>query len=304
MPCFKPLTAYQPHDGKKLLWRNAPNCKEIQIPCGQCTGCKMGRAAEWAIRCMHEASLFQNNSYFTLTYAPDHLPEDHSLHHEHFQVFIRSLRKRTGEKLRFYMCGEYGTATEQNHWIARPHYHVLLFGFGFPDKYKYYLDKRHNQIYRSPLLEAAWNKGIAEIGALTRQSAGYVARYILKKQKYQRDDYLKVDLETGEIRKRSPEYTQMSLKPGIGHDWYKKFHKEIENNDNVVIDGKEIQTPKYYRTIMKRDNPDRHEVLLQKRVDQAKQNPDNAPDRLEVREIIQTKRLTRLPRHENDHKIE
>ena len=67
------------------------------------------------------------NSFVTLTYDDDHLPEYNSLNYKHFQDFMKRLRK-SHNGVRFYMCGEYGED------FSRPHYHALLFNCFFPDR--------------------------------------------------------------------------------------------------------------------------------------------------------------------------
>ena len=42
---------------------------------------------------MHEASMHMFNSFVTLTYDDDHLPEYNSLNYKHFQDFMKRLRK-------------------------------------------------------------------------------------------------------------------------------------------------------------------------------------------------------------------
>ncbi len=81
------------------------------------------------------------------------------------------------------MCGEYGNATEENNWIARPHYHAIIFGYSFPNQ-KLVNIRNGNRVYTSDLLTKLWKHGTHEIGTVTFQSAGYVARYILKKTKW------------------------------------------------------------------------------------------------------------------------
>jgi hypothetical protein len=44
---------------------------------------------------LHEASLHIFNSFITLTYDPEHLPEDGSLNVLHFQKFMKRLRKKS-----------------------------------------------------------------------------------------------------------------------------------------------------------------------------------------------------------------
>ncbi len=178
------------------------------------------------------------------------------------------------------MCGEYGEATQ------RPHYHAILFGYKFPDQYLW-SERRGNKVYRSELLEKTWYHGNSEIGNVSFQSAAYVARYVMKKRNGEKfkHHYEIVDPDTGEVLgQRLKEYTNMSLKPGIGEKWYQRYKTDIFPEDRVVHDGKEMQTPKYYREILKREEPDLYEKLRARRVIKAIKNTENTPQRLDARE--------------------
>ena len=52
---------------------------KLTLPCGNCIGCRLERSRQWAVRCMHEASLYEDNCFLTLTYSPEFLPSDGSL---------------------------------------------------------------------------------------------------------------------------------------------------------------------------------------------------------------------------------
>lgn len=272
----------------------------IELPCGRCIGCLLERAKEWALRCIHEAQMHDRNCFITLTYAPDHLPADLGLQKSHFQKFIRALRKGEKIKVRYFMCGEYGAPSEQNGFIARPHYHCLLFGFDFPDKYLWRTENG-NRIYRSETLEKYWTRGHSEIGSVTFESAGYVARYCLKKQHGEtgKREYAVVDRATGEItdQQRQPPYVAMSLKPGIGESWYRKYKSDLFPHDYAIMpDGRKTTVPAYYRKLLEREDPDLADELRRARCARAVDNPDNTPDRLAVREFCKTKQAERLKR--------
>ena len=128
MPCFCPLEGWRSKDrsstGKRKIVfnpRDALRDMPVTVPCGQCIGCRLERSRQWAVRCIHEASLHEDNCFITLTYDDAHLPTDLSLNVSHFQKFMKRLRKRFGEGIRFFHCGEYG----EN--FGRPHYHACLF---------------------------------------------------------------------------------------------------------------------------------------------------------------------------------
>lgn len=315
MPCYKPLKAWKTPSGEITFNTHQSYGPSMQLPCGRCVGCKIQRSKEWALRCSHEIQMMNENknqqgkpdplpsTYITLTYNDDHLPPDASLDRRKpndFQIFIRSLRQHTQQKMRYFMCGEYGEATEKNKYIARPHYHAIIFGYDFPDK-KPWKVRNGNQTYLSNICKDVWGKGHIEIGSATYQSAAYVARYIIKKQfgAYKNDNPI-IDNKTGEIiGQRKPEYTNMSLKPGIGETWYRKYgHTDVFPNDYVIDQkGREVQTPKYYRVLLEREHPALHEILKEHRVEKAKSNKDNTPKRLKTREFVQNSKLKRLPRH-------
>lgn len=183
MPCYKPLDAWRPDfstGSKKLIFsyhpaRCAGPTPDLQVPCGQCVGCRLERSRQWAVRCVHESQLHKENCFITLTYASEHLPPDSSLHYRDFQLFMKRLRKKfTGKKIRFYMCGEYG----EN--FGRPHFHACLFGHNFDDL-KLWKTQNNIPLYRSKILEELWPFGHSSVGSVTFESAAYVARYIMKK---------------------------------------------------------------------------------------------------------------------------
>ena len=169
MACFHPITAYQPITGGQAIFHEKENHRAITIPCRQCVGCRLEHSRQWAMRITHEASQHSDNVFITLTYDSDNLPPDCSLRKSDFQKFIRSLRKRTKKKIRYYHCGEYG---DRNN---RPHYHAILFGHNFDD-WVYLFDSPSGEpIYTSPSLERIWKKGFVTVGTVNFQCAGYVA---------------------------------------------------------------------------------------------------------------------------------
>ena len=82
MTCYFPLTAYRVPFQSKLVFnrpRDDDVLEQLQVPCGQCIGCRLERSRQWAIRCIHEAQLHSKNCFITLTYSPAHVPADGSL---------------------------------------------------------------------------------------------------------------------------------------------------------------------------------------------------------------------------------
>jgi len=230
----------------------------MTVPCGQCIGCRVEKSRQWAVRIMHEAQLHQDNRFITLTYSPEHLPPLGSLRLRDFQLFMKRLRRRTGEKIRFFHCGEYGDD------LGRPHYHACLFGYAFPDETPHRVsDSGHTQ-FRSDLLSDLWPLGLHEIGELTFESAQYVAAYTTKKIKlshasteeainaYRERYEVGVDESTGEVLELAPEYATMSRNPGIARDWYDRYSADVFPHDHVIVNGHPAKPPRYYLEQLKK----------------------------------------------------
>ena len=290
MACFSPLTAWQLESGEVVFAERGKVRRELTLPCGQCVGCRLERSRQWAVRCMHEASLHEANAFITLTYSPENLPADGSLHYEHFQLFMKRLRKRVGCPVRFYMCGEYG----ERNW--RPHFHACIFGYSFPDKVLFKRGATPNlSLYTSGVLSSIWTDGFASVGQLSFDSAAYVARYVMKKVtgNAAQCHYAKLDLATGEIRTLVPEFNRMSLRPGIGADWFFKYHSEVYPRDGVVVNGVLAKPPRYYDKLLTEYRPATAEFveLLRYRASM-EVSADNTAERLRVREAVTHARLS------------
>ena len=90
--------------------------KFTQIGCGRCEECRIAKANEWATRMTEEAKLHKENCFITLTYNNENLPKYKSLVKKELQDFFKRLRKKYGNGIRYYACGEYGPKGK------RPHY--------------------------------------------------------------------------------------------------------------------------------------------------------------------------------------
>lgn len=248
MACLRPLSAWRvpKGDGYEISFTTGPAGSAITLPCGQCIGCLLNRARQWSVRCVHEASMHRYNCFLTLTYDDYHLPPGGSLDKLNFTNFMKRLRKRYGKGIRFFQCGEYGDR------LQRPHHHVCLFGFDFPDKYAFQKSKSGHILYRSASLEELWPYGFCTIGDLTAETAGYTARYCLKKLQHYPEDY------DGII----PEYITMSRRPGIGRKFYEKYKADLYNYDRCVVDSSHIYAiPKRYDEWLKVDDPAKYHFI-------------------------------------------
>lgn len=97
MACFYPLKAYQ-QPGGDIKFHDNGKGRYLELPCGQCIGCRLERSRQWAMRCVHEASMHDNNCFITLTYNPENLPPDGGLIKSDFQKFMKRLRKYYSKK--------------------------------------------------------------------------------------------------------------------------------------------------------------------------------------------------------------
>lgn len=310
LTCFHPLTAWPSKErgpsGKRLMvFRRdlaAPAFVDIsmKISCGQCSGCRLDRSRQWAIRCTHEASLYENNTFSTLTYRDAQLPNDPekgqpkngTLVIRDFQLFMKRLRKKNGAGIRFYACGEYG---EKN---QRPHYHVCLFNFALNDR-RLFKNTNGVNLYSSSALDEIWGNGFTLSGEVTFQSAAYVARYIMKKINGPLADqhYETYDKETGEILSRIPEFTTMSRRPGIGKHWYDHYATDVYPYDEVIVKGKRHKPPVYYDRQYEIADPIGFDAIRKKRLAASKKHSDDrTKERLAAREAIQLAKINKLPR--------
>lgn len=270
---------------------NDINYTPLQIPCGQCIGCKLEKSRQWALRLMHEASLWDENSFITLTYDDEHLPKNKTLVKRDFQLFIKRLRKLNKQKIRYYHCGEYGDFT------ARPHYHAILFNKDFSDKKRFKKD-----LFISKELEASWPLGYSTIGSVDFDSAAYVARYCLKKITGPRAEAINQSnglrhyermKPSGEIIKILPEYATMSRRPGIANAWIKKYMNDVYPSDNIHVNGVCMKPAKYYDNVVKEIYPDEMAEIKQARLDNFN-HEDNTPERLAAKKANTLARLSQL----------
>jgi hypothetical protein len=208
--------------------------------CGQCLHCRINRRREWTLRIMLESYCHLENSFLTLTY--ENKPLCGSVCPSHLKNFLKRVRSYFDHKIRFYAVAEYGPKD------LRPHYHLALFGVP-PCKY---LDGPHNlphnmtrnktpqqitcQCDNCQTLYKLWGKGITYNARLEKDSAQYIASYVIDK----------LDKKSCALLGLNKEFTRMSLKPGIGLgfngeglEFLKKFlesdHGELylKNNGDV-----------------------------------------------------------------------
>lgn len=236
MACFQPLLAVDngidPETGKhrvKILPRretmNLENVRSrygrslMMLPCGHCVACAQDYARTWQARIMCEAEYYEKKCFLTLTYKD--APENPSK--EDLREFIKKLRNKFGEGIKFFACGEKGSITH------RSHYHMILFGVDFAEDRKEFTKRGLNIVYVSPLLDSLWCRGFSSIGNLDVASAGYVSKYCDKKKISRMDE---------------GEFVIMSR--GLGKKYVLDHKDEILNSDYLYFNGNQFKIPRYF----------------------------------------------------------
>lgn len=248
--------------GEKVAKENIKKDNWVLVPCGQCLACRISYAEHWAARCETETHYHEQNVFITLTYDDDHVPvidyetgeiykglkkpleyfqgqtrERLTVFKPDLQKFWKRLRKATGAKLMYYASGEYGDKT------GRPHYHCIIYGLEIPDL-ELWDERRGYQRFHSKWLDEIWGLGRTEIGSVTYESCRYVARYVIKKRKGKEAKYY-------EEAKIFPEFVNMSLKPGIGMQYFEDHKDEIYKTDKIYLQGgRTVKPPRYFDKLM------------------------------------------------------
>lgn len=273
MGCFYPLIGYQ-IPGQQVVFKppaktRMEDYRLLKVPCGQCIGCRLEKSRKWAMRCVYEASLHEENSFLTLTYAPEHLPENGTLLKRDLTLFLKRLRKAySGKCIRYFGCGEYGDK------FARPHYHLILFGFSppelrrelcpqtLPPSLSSFFFSSQSAVFGSDLLCSSsgcsdesnltvtfskslaeiWQKGHVAVGSVTFNSCAYVARYCCKK--------VTGDKAKAHYDGRIPEYVVMSRRPGIAGNWIKKYLGDVYPADKCLIRGVRCKPPRFFDNVL------------------------------------------------------
>lgn len=309
MSCYHPLLGipeYNPRTNKPYLTVNGkPRLRifkmegdddprmllpdVVQIPCGNCIGCRLEYSRQWANRCMLELKYHESAYFLTLTYNDGNLPIHWhvdeatgeaapvaTLVKRDWQLFMKRLRRAfPDQKLRFFMSGEYG---EKN---MRPHFHAIVFGLKIDDlkfykhldKYDYFTSETINKIWDYECLPShefdgckmvydvvscqysitpLTTRGLVVIGEVNWDTCAYTARYVMSKMKGPSASFYP---DHGLL----PPFTLMSRKPGIGRQYYDD-HPDLYDcayiNVSTPQGGKKFPPPKYFDRILEQENPE------------------------------------------------
>lgn len=194
----------------------------LDVACGKCEACLTRKSNEWAFRLFHEWNCSENAYFVTLTYHDGSLPRlktgEPCFSKRDCQLFIKRLRKKFGNGIRYFLVSEYGSDR------GRPHYHCLLFNFHYP---------KDNVMWQFKLeqeLADIWKLGNVKCDEVIDERIIYCSKYCLSSldwvdvqdqsllylKKYY--DEQKVDgYSEDECRKRTlKNFILSSRKPGIG----------------------------------------------------------------------------------------
>lgn len=252
----------------------------IEIPCGQCVGCRLDYSRQWANRCMLELQYHDSAYFVTLTYDDKHIPvnyygddvtgeahESYTLSKRDVQLFMKRLRKRFSDcDIRFFLSGEYGSNT------FRPHYHAIIFGLKLDDLVPYKKSELGFTYFNSDSLQKCWSIydpdtctfdpiGFAVVANVTWETCAYTARYVMKKLKGEEAAfYDKFNI--------LPEFTLMSRKPGIGRKYFDD-HPDLYQYDRIHLPSRDrgvsFRPPKYYDYLYDIEHPEEMAAIKEKR---------------------------------------
>lgn len=245
MSCYKPIPAVdlgidpetkkhrvkflpQRYDDNLAFYRSRFGSSLMLMPCGHCVACAEDYARTWQCRIMCEAEYYEKASFLTLTYrgiAPAS-PNRTDLRH-----FIKAVRNKYGNGIKFFGSGELGETTK------RSHYHLILFGVDFAEDRVVVSKRGLNYIYQSKTADELWDKGFVSIGSLDVASAGYVSKYCDKKKISGLDD--------GEF---------IIMSRGLGRRYFEDHKKEIFDSDYLYFNGNRFKIPRYFLTLADKDN--------------------------------------------------
>lgn len=250
----------------------------ITVPCGKCYYCRLKKAYDWAKRCWAEAKYYKYALFITFTYDDDNLtwidvPDKNGVIEKvptlvrdeiiHAKEIIRDrARKRGYQPAKIMLSGEYG---EKN---GRPHYHMILLTDDPEITNNAYLSdytRTGYQLYGSTTLDDIWNKGIVKFSKANETTAGYTARYTLKKQYKGSQEYERLT-EMG----RTAEF--ISTTKDIGKRYLEDNKDKIKQNPTINMPKtKGTSLPKYYIDQLEKEAPEWVENLKKSNIAKQKE---------------------------------
>lgn len=214
---------------KGLLKETGRNRYTVPVPCGRCPECTKAKINSWLFRLDKELEISINPLFITLTYEEDKLTwtnqGEKTLVKNDVQLFLKRLRKAyeknhpNAPKLKYYLCGEYGTLTK------RPHYHLILFN-----------------LVNADLVHTTWQQGFTMSLPLRSGGTAYVLKYMSKpRQRRNKNSELQ------------PEFSLMSKRLGANYltNAMINYHKSTPKHAHVTNkQGHKLPLPKYYKELI------------------------------------------------------
>ena len=302
-PIFRgPELASVSHNLKQVPCRDRDKYFFKVRPCGSCIECRLSKSAFSAVRCVHQASMFDDNSFLTLTYNDECLPKidgKNTLDTRDIQLFWKRLRREFDVKFKYFAAGEYGDGKGTRVRLGpdgrlmgdNPHYHACVFGFDFPDKVFEFNNDLGDPLFSSKILDEIWGMGRCLVGDVTFESAAYCARYTLKK--------VYGDDADAHYDGRLPERCWWSL--GVGKTWFEKWYTDVYPSDELVLrDGRVLSPPPYYDKLLLKHDPELYErvqnqragkIIISKNNFDLVRNPCNGMRTMSVSEVVKRSSL-------------
>lgn len=208
---------------------------EAKVPCGWCVNCRQNKRQSWVYRLQAEAKQYPLSLFVTLTYDDEHLPIARIgsdlfqtnvavVSKRDVQLFMKRLRKKYEDyKFRYFVTSEYGSKG------ARPHYHMILFGFPYTGK------------LAGDLLAECWQNGFVQAHPLTVKEIAYVCKYMYEKSMVP---------PILEYEKQYHPFMLCSRNPGIGFGFMKEdiinFYRLHPRDYVRAWSGYRMAMPRYY----------------------------------------------------------
>lgn len=194
-------------------------------PCGKCINCLRNRQRDWYVRLSVELLVSSSAYFVTLTYDDSFLNFVDGVpvvSRRDCQTFFKRLRKRIEpEKIRYFLCSEYGPST------LRPHYHCVIFNFPINlDAYE--------------IINESWKKGFVSVSTVTSARLNYLSKYVVC-------GYILPDVYKS---KQFRPFSLQSRQPGIGCSYLSARNIDRHRallQTTLPIDGVQKPLPRYYR---------------------------------------------------------
>lgn len=274
--CITPLTLKKTYRNEQDSRAGNGSGLAHKVPCGKCVQCLKRRQNSWAFRLQEQSKISTSACFLTLTYeeTPKSFNGHSTLLKSDLQKFIKKLRKKTLNNIKYYACGEYGTKSK------RPHYHAIMFNLP-------------SRMYENNTILETWNKGHVVIAPCNTSTIMYVTKY-LQKGSFQAE---------ADHDDRIPEFSLMSKKLGANYltPQMVKHHKEQLKNYVTLSGGIKTSMPRYYqdKIFNKSEKKILNEIATQQReTDFQKMFDDSFVNELEYKkdQIRIQEKITRLQR--------